>query len=62
MLLKIAKVKERKIEASDMKKIIEIYNSEGKQIPVPTYDNSSDAKSKIVDLVFNLTSDWKNIK
>ena len=52
----------RKIEAADMKKIIEIYNSEGKQIPVPTYDNSSDAKSKIVDLIFNLTSDWKNIK
>jgi hypothetical protein len=50
------------IERVCRKKIIEIYNSEDKQIPVPTYDNSSDAKSKIVDLIFNITPDWKNIK
>ncbi len=52
----------KRIELEDIKKLIDLYNSDDKKKTISAYENKSDIKEKSGDLIFTLTSDWKNIK
>lgn len=60
-VIKINNGERRKIRTEDMEKIIQVYLSNKKTL-IPTYKNSPDDELRIIDLIFDLTSAWKNIK
>jgi hypothetical protein len=61
-ILKNNEGERKRIEPEDIKILIDLYNSEEKKKSISSYENKTDKKEKSGDLIFTLTSDWKNIK